>query len=100
MKAAKTTMERITARNPLIGAYNVERNLREMKFVVDLACGHKAYTGAVNRAVCPRCTEMLRRSLQDGREDWDSFRKGLIEDHMEWPEDPCRQFNERGPFDD
>jgi hypothetical protein len=99
----KTPSERIIARDVLAAAFNAERMIREGKFIVDLECGHKAYTRALNRAVCPRCTEMLRRSIEDGREDWDGFRHHGKLDHMEWPADPCRQFNERtnlaGEFD-
>ncbi len=58
--------------------------------IVILACGHRLFTKAFQRARCPRCTEMFRRSCQDGSEDYDSFRRGLIPDRMEWPEDPLR----------
>jgi hypothetical protein len=87
--------EKIVERCPILGAFNADRNLRDGKFVMKLACGHHCYTRNINVSVCPRCTEMLRRSVTDGREDWDSFRKGLKTDTMEWPSDPCRQFNEQ-----
>lgn len=86
--------ERIVARDALAVAFNLDKNLRDRKFIVDLACGHKAYTRNLNTMVCPRCTEMLRRSIETGREDWDGFRKGFVKDTMDWPDDPCRQFNE------
>lgn len=87
--------ERIVARDHLAAAFNSERMLRECKFIVDLECGHKTYTRNLNKAVCPRCTEMLRRSIETGKEDWDGFRHRGKLDQMEWPADPCRQFNER-----
>jgi len=91
----KTPMERIVERHPLITGYNVEKTLNVGKFVVTLACGHMVYTRAQHKAMCPRCTEMLKRSIETGKEDYESFRKGLIPDTMEWDKDPCRQFNER-----
>lgn len=94
-----TPPEKIVARNPLITMFNADRMLRTRKFIVDLACGHKIYTPNRNTAVCPRCSEMLRRSIADGKEDYDSFRKGLRGDTMSWPADPCRQFNERSGED-
>ena len=89
-----TPSEKIVDRDVMAAAFNVDKMLRDRKFVVRLACGHRCYTRNLNRAVCPRCTEMLRRSIKDGREDWDNFRKGLKSDTMEWLDDPCRQFNE------
>jgi hypothetical protein len=62
--------------------------------IVDLACGHKHLTKASNKARCPRCHEMLRRSIKDGSEDYDSFRKGLVRDDMVWEADPLRIFHE------
>jgi hypothetical protein len=94
LKRIKTPSEKITGRNPMITMYNAERFVAAGKFVVDLECGHKVYTRNQNRSVCPRCTEMLRRSIKDGSEDYESFRKGLVRDMMEWPGDPCRVFNE------
>ena len=91
----KTPLEEIVRRDHFLTIFNADRMLREKKFIVDLACGHKVYTGATERARCPRCTEMLRRSIETGQEDWESYRKGLIADEMIWPEDPCRTFNEK-----
>jgi len=62
---------------------------------VDLACGHKALTKNKKSVRCPRCAEMLRRSLADGSEDWDAFRHHGKADTMIWLDDPMRQFNER-----
>jgi len=94
MLSAKTPLEKIISREPLITMANAEKMIRERKFVVQLDCGHLVHTRAANRAICPRCTEMLRRSLIDGSEDYDGFRKGFVRDTMVWPDDPCRQFNE------
>lgn len=95
VRSVKTPPERIVARDHLITAFNAEKMIRAGKFVVSLACAHLCYTRNQNTAVCPRCTEMLRRSVEDGREDWDGFRNGSVRDTMEWPADPCRQFNEK-----
>jgi hypothetical protein len=38
---------------------------------------------------------MLHRSIEDGSEDWESFRYRQARDEMSWPADPCRVFNER-----
>ena len=62
--------------------------------IVDLACGHKLLTKALKQARCPRCCEMLNRSIQDGSEDYDSFRKGLKRDDMIWEDDMLRIFHE------
>lgn len=91
---ANTPSERVVRVDHLAAAFNAERMLKDGKFLVDLACGHKAYTSALNKTRCPRCTEMLRRSIADGLEDYESYRKGLTQDHMIWRGDPCRQFNE------
>jgi hypothetical protein len=93
MMEYKTPYERIVRHDLIATAFNVDRMLRDRKFVVELECGHKVYTGAKNKAVCPRCTEMLRRSLL-GDADYEGFRHGDGRDFMVWPEDPCRQFNE------
>jgi hypothetical protein len=74
--------------------FNYEKFLTTKKRVVDLACGHKAFTGNLERMVCPRCSEMLRRSISGDGEDYDSFRKGLTSDQMIWREDPLRCLNE------
>lgn len=89
-----TPSERIVSRDAFAAIFNVDKMLRDRKFLVDLACGHKAYTRNQNRMVCPRCTEMLRRSIADGGEDWESFRYRQGRDHMKWTKDPCRKFNE------
>jgi predicted RNA-binding Zn-ribbon protein involved in translation (DUF1610 family) len=91
----KTELEEIVRHDVLASAFNQELVLKNRKFFVILACGHEIITGALNRARCPRCTEMLRRSCRDGSEDYDSFRKGLIPDTMIWRDDPCRMFNEK-----
>lgn len=90
----KTPREAIVRTDFLLMAFNTERFLKEKKRVVDLKCGHKAYTGALEHAVCPRCSEMLRRSINHEGEDYLSFRDGQRRDTMAWPDDPCRQFNE------
>jgi hypothetical protein len=56
------------------------------------------YTRSIHRVRCPRCTEMLRRSLKDGSEDYEAFRKGDKRDQMIWDEDPCRILNEEWRF--
>jgi hypothetical protein len=91
---AKTDLERIVGRDALLAAFNLELVLKRRRFFVDLGCGHKALTGALSKVRCPRCMEMLRRSIADGSEDYDVFRKGLIRDRMVWRDDPCRAFNE------
>jgi hypothetical protein len=90
----RTPPERIVRSDHLLTIYNPDVLLKECKRFVDLACGHKAITSAVSKAVCPRCTEMLRRSIKDGSEDWDAFRNHGARDEMAWPADPMRQFNE------
>jgi hypothetical protein len=90
----RTDFEKIVRHDVIASACNKDFVLKERKFFVVLACGHTALTGALNRARCLRCTEMLRRSIADGSEDYDSFRKGLIRDTMIWRNDPVRQFNE------
>jgi hypothetical protein len=71
-----------------------EKGGRGMDRVVDLECGHKTRTRNWERAHCPRCEEMLRRSIEDGSEDYESYRAGRTRDRMEWPDDPLRQFHE------
>jgi hypothetical protein len=66
----------------------------DKKRVVDLACGHKTLTAAWSRTACPRCTEMLRRSVDDGSVDYDAFRHHGGRDQMIWRDDPLRQFHE------
>lgn len=94
MLRIKTPPEKIVKVDELLLIFNAERMLRDRKRVVELACGHLAYTGAVRQFICPRCTEMLRRSIEDGSEDYESYRKGLVRDLMVWPGDPCQRFNE------
>lgn len=86
--------ERIVATDVFLMAFNADLLLKQGKHIVDLACGHKAVTKAQGKVVCPRCTEMLRRSIEDGSEDYEGFRHRGLRDMMAWPEDPCRQFNE------
>lgn len=90
-----TPPEEIVRYDVIAAAFNAERMLRDRKFLVDLACGHKCYTQRLNRTRCPRCTEMLRRSIADGSEDYEGYRAGRVRDEMIWKADPCRQFNER-----
>lgn len=94
LRTIKPDPERIVEIDHMAAIFNSARMLRDRKFIVILGCGHKVYTRAQNRTVCPRCTEMLRRSIEDGQEDYDSFRKGLTQDRMVWRDDPLRQFNE------
>lgn len=91
----KTPLEKIIRGDVLAAAYNADKMLADRKFLVELACRHKAYTGALRRVRCLRCNEMLRRSVTDGSEDYESFRAGIIRDGMIWLDDPCRCFNER-----
>lgn len=88
-KAIHTPSERITGIDILLTAFNPDVVLKQR-----LACGHKAITSALNRTVCPRCTEMLRRSLNGGAEDWDAFRHHGAKDTMIWKDDPMRVFHE------
>lgn len=91
----KTPPERIVEIDALTAVFNAKMMLRDRKFLVHLACGHLTYTRARKSAVCPRCSEMLRRSIADGSEDWESFRQGKVRDRMIWREDPCRAFHEK-----
>lgn len=86
--------ERIIDIEWLVMAQNQHLDILKDGLVVRLACGHKLLTKARNRVCCPRCHEMLRRSIATGLEDYDSFRKGLIPDRMEWPGDTMRIFHE------
>lgn len=90
----KTPMERVVSADFFLMAFNAERALSEGKRFVNLACGHKAYTGAFTRCICLRCTEMFRRSLDGRGEDYIGFRAGIVRDEMAWSDDPCRPFNE------
>ena len=62
--------------------------------IVSLACGHKLLTKALRKARCPRCLEMLQRSITDGSEDYDAFRNHGKRDRMVWPDDPFRMLHE------
>jgi hypothetical protein len=87
-------IEKIVRTDVLSLVLNQEPFLRTGKRIVDLACGHKTLTGAANRAACPRCREMLVRSLNGGGEDYDGFRHGNSPDRMVWPADPLRHEHE------
>lgn len=91
----KTPFEAVVRIDHLLWAFNADRMLADRKFFVDLACGHKHYSRSLNRACCPRCTEMLRRSIETGDEDYEGYRQHERQDCMIWREDVCRQFNER-----
>ncbi len=95
LSSLKTPLESIVRHDHMATAFNAKRILRERKFIVELACGHTVYTNAIDRCRCPRCCEMLRRSVLDGSEDYESYRSGLVRDNMTWHDDPCRQFNEK-----
>lgn len=87
-------MERIVQTDWLATAVNRDR-LKGFTRIVDLSCGHKAVSAAHGRCICRRCEEMMRRSIADGSEDWDSFRHRDKRDTMEWREDPLRFIHER-----
>lgn len=89
-----TPPERIVSTDVFLMAFNSDLLLKQGKRIVDLACGHKATGRALDKMVCPRCTEMMRRSIADGSEDYEGFRHRGGRDMMAWPADPCRQFNE------
>ena len=86
--------EKIVCTDILLAVVNSNRRSVFAPRVVILACGHRAITKNRKRMICPRCTEMLKRSLADGSEDYESFRDGRIHDSMEWEQDPCRRLNE------
>lgn len=91
----ETDRERIIETDHLATAYNRERlGLSMTRRIVKLACGHNAITRNSGVMRCPRCTEMLKRSIETGKEDYESFRHGNALDHMVWTADPCRRFNE------
>jgi hypothetical protein len=87
-------MERIVRTDVLSLVVNGEEFLRTKRRVVDLACGHRTITAAQTKAACPRCREMLRRSITTGDEDYDTFRNRGGRDRMVWADDPCRTLNE------
>lgn len=90
-----TASERIVETDYLATAFNRERLGKSMvRRIVVLACGHRAVTRNAGSMVCPRCTEMLRRSVETGDEDYEGYRQGNVRDTMVWPDDPCQIFNE------
>jgi hypothetical protein len=92
-ETVQTPPERIIRLDLVLHIFNPKLRVTG-KHVVDLACGHKAITRNRKTTICPRCSEMLRRSIEDGSEDWDSYRHRGGRDTMTWPADPMRQFNE------
>ena len=91
----QTPPERIVRTDIIATGFNRERLGKDMtRRIVELACGHLAITRNLKTMVCLRCTEMLRRSIGSGDEDYETFRHGDRPDHMEWTDDPCRLFNE------
>jgi hypothetical protein len=90
----RTPQERIVRTDILLNVFNPDEFMRHRRRFVNLECGHKALTSAWERTTCLRCSEMLRRSIADGSEDYDAYRYGDGRDRMSWPEDPCRAFNE------
>lgn len=96
MPTIKSPPERIVETDMILTMYNrTKLGLSYSRRIAVLACGHRVITRNAKTMVCPRCTEMLRRSIADGSEDWDGFRNGNAIDRMEWPKDPCRSINER-----
>lgn len=91
----ETDQERIIETDHIATAFNRERlGLSMTRRIVKLACGHNAITRNSRVMRCPRCTEMLKRSVATGEEDYESFRHRDALDFMIWPDDPCRAFNE------
>lgn len=91
----RTPPERIVRTEIIATSFNREHLGKDMtRRIVELACGHLAITCNQKTMICIRCTEMLRRSITSGEEDYESFRHGDRRDLMEWPDDPCRLFNE------
>lgn len=90
-----TERERIVETDWIATAFNREQLGADcVKRIVALACGHRAVTRNAASMTCPRCTEMLRRSIETGDEDYEGWRHGSRRDTMKWPNDPCRPFNE------
>lgn len=87
--------ERILGIDVWVLVNNPQIDILQDGSVVTLACGHNLFTKARNRARCPRCFEMLRRSITDGSADYDAFRNRGDIDTMEWPADPMRIFHEQ-----
>lgn len=90
----RTPPEKIVRRAHEIGIFNADMFLRTRKTVVQLACGHYCVTRNAKAAVCLRCSEMLRRSIETGEEDYETFRCGNGIDRMDWQGDPCAVFNQ------
>jgi hypothetical protein len=87
--------ERIVETDHIATAFNRQRLGGSMsRRIVVLACGHRAITRNAKDMACQRCTEMLRRSVETGEEDYESFRHRGHQDTMTWVNDPCRCFNE------
>lgn len=87
--------ERIVETDIIATAFNRARLGDSMsRRIVVLACGHRAITRNAKMMTCLRCTEMLRRSVETGEEDYESFRHRGALDRMVWLDDPCRTFNE------
>lgn len=90
MPKFKTPSEKIISTDIFAMIFNAEVFAKTGERVVLLECGHKILTRNRDRAHCPRCQHMF-----DSEYDWDGFRNlRNDDDHMVWPEDPCRQFNE------
>lgn len=91
----RTSPEKIVRLELLGNAFNgLPLSDAKMRRLVELACGHVAFSAALDRVVCPRCSEMLRRSIEGLGEDWDAFRHHGAKDQMVWRDDPCRSHNE------
>ena len=92
----RTPPEQIASTDHLVSAFNRDKLGASMVWrIVTLACGHSALTRNAKKMVCPRCTEMLCRSVATGEEDYETFRHGNGIDRMKWSDDPCRNLNER-----
>jgi hypothetical protein len=91
---ARPIMERIVCVDLQALTFNSKEFLASGRRLVDLECGHKAFTRALKRAKCHRCSEMLRRSIETGEEDHDAFRNRGAPDRMSWPGDPLRKMHE------
>lgn len=83
----------------MANVFNTDELLKRRRRFVDLACGHKALTSAAFKVVCTRSSEMLKRSIETGDEDYESFRRGAARDQMIWRDDPCRVFHEQHDLD-
>lgn len=94
LRSIMTPSEPIIETEPMLLLVNFEKFISTGKRVVRLACGHLHLTKNKKSSVCPRCTEMLRRSVKDGSEDHESFRRGSVIDRMDWCVDPCIILNQ------